>query len=267
MAQLASGSYASHSGEHPHSHFAGEIREGQRRGLNNSISYGKTRLVDQVESVLGPKRLGERCGLAPLKGLPFLPALVVLLLAAGCGGGISTESVTSEDLAGLLPDVDTVSSALGVGIAIDQVEERSELSPAFELADIEQPEGAYVGSYRVLNDFSVPTTGSSQVSLALYETPDAADAAMEVITGEFGGSGVGATEFDVADLADAGQGFVFDQAPEQLPIFDNFTWAILRWDSLLAEIVAFNDPGDDLIEEVRALAESVKSNLSAIQDG
>lgn len=167
----------------------------------------------------------------------------------------------------VLPDVDTVSSALGSGVAIDQVEERSELSPAFELTDIEPPEGGgYVGFYRVLNDFSVPTTGSSQVSLALYETSDAADAAMKVITDEFAGSGVEATEFDVADLADAGQGFVFDQAPEQLPIFDNFTWAILRWDSLLAEIVAFHDPGDDLIEEIRALTESVKSNLSTIQD-
>lgn len=198
----------------------------------------------------------------PSRGLLLLCMLVGLLLAAGCGGdtgaeSINTELLTEEDLPGLLPDADTAGSLLGV--TIDQIDERSDLGPAFEHTDIEDLEGAYVGSYRVAGDpdgQNVPT-GSSSIQLALYETSDSAAAAMEVVVGEVElDPDAVRSEFDVAGLADAGQGFVFS----------GFTWTMLRWDSLLAEVAVFHPPDTDLSEEARSLAEEVKANLSTIEE-
>lgn len=200
----------------------------------------------------------------PSRGLLLLCMLVGLLLAAGCGGdtgteAINTESLTAEDLPGLLPDADTAGSLLGV--TIDRVDERSDLSQAFEHTDIEDLEGAYVGFYRVAGDpdgQNVPI-GSSSIQLALYETSDSAAAAMEVVIGEVElDPDAVRSEFDVAGLADAGQGFVFS----------GFTWTMLRWDSLLAEVAVAHPPDTDLSEEARSLAEEVKANLSTIgEDG
>lgn len=61
----------------------------------------------------------------------------------------------------------------------------------------------------------------------------------------------------MADLADAGRGVVLDADV-------SFTWAILRWDTLVVQITTFHEPNTDLIEEVRGLAEEVQANLSTI---
>lgn len=200
---------------------------------------------------------------ASLRGFLLLCMSALLFLTAGCGadthntGSIDTESLTAEDLPGLLPDADTAGSLLGV--TIDQIDERSELSQAFEHTDIEDLEGAYVGFYRVAGDpdgQNVPI-GSSTIQLALYETSDSAAAAMEVVIGEVElDPDAVSSEFDVAGLADAGQGFVFS----------GFTWTMLRWDSLLAEVAVFHPPDTDLSEEARSLAEEVKANLSTIEE-
>lgn len=193
-------------------------------------------------------------------GIWLVLGVLVALLAAGCGGGnatksIDTGSLKAGDLPGLLPDAETVGAVLGV--TIDQVEERSDLSQSFEHTNVEQLKGAHVGFYRVANEPEghIPT-GSSTVQLALYETSDSADAAMEVITGELELDPDSVrSEFDVADLADAGKGVVLDADA-------SFTWTMLRWDTLLVQIVAFHEPDTDLTEQVRGLAEDVASNLS-----
>lgn len=208
------------------------------------------------------KRRRDRVVSPQSRGSLLLLMLVGLFLAAGCGGdtgtvAVNTGPLTAEDLPGLLPDADTAGSVLGV--TFDRVDERSDLSQAFEHTDIEDLEGAYVGFYRVAGDpdgQSVPI-GSSSIQLALYETSDPAAAAMEAVIGEVElDPDAVRSEFDVAGLADAGQGFVFS----------GFTWTMLRWDTLLVEIVAFHEPDTDLIEEARGLAEEVKSGLLAIED-
>ncbi len=199
--------------------------------------------------------------LRPIRGWLILSALVVLL-AAGCGvdteaQSIKTGALTSQDLPGLLPDADTAGSVLGV--TIDEVDERADLSQTFEHTDSEQLEAAHVGFYRAASESdSHVATGSASIQLALYETSDAAQAALETITGE-GGSSV-SSRFDVADLAEAGQGFVFDADA-------SFTWMILRWDTLVMEMGVFHEPDEDLIEEARGLARQVRTNLSTIAEG
>lgn len=109
---------------------------------------------------------------APWRGFLILFMSALLFLAAGCGEDIATESIdteslTSEDLPGLLPDADTAGSVLGV--TIDQIDERSDLGPAFEHTDIEDLKGAYVGSYRVADDpdgQNVPTAAPQSSSLS-----------------------------------------------------------------------------------------------------
>lgn len=206
--------------------------------------------------------------LTPLRGWVLLSVLVVLLVA-GCGGdtgtkSINTESLTSEDLPGLLPDADTAGSVLGA--TIDRVDKRSDLSQSFEHTDMEDLTGAHVGFYRVAGESdgqNIPT-GSSHIALALYETAEAAESAMGIITGELEQSledesdhyEFEPTEFDVTGLADAGRGVVFPP-----------TMTILRWDTLVVEIVAFHEPSGDLIEEVRGLAEEISTNLPTIENG
>ncbi len=82
---------------------------------------------------------------------------------------------------------------------------------------------------------------------------------MEFLTGELGGGDH--SEFDVTDQADAGRGFVFDDHP---PVT---TWTMLRWDTLLAMIVAFHPPNGDPIETARGLAEEVRTNLTSGEEG
>ena len=58
------------------------------------------------------------------------------------------------------------------------------------------------------------------------------------------------SEFDITDLADAARGYVIDDD-------SSFTWAMLRYGNLLAEISAFHEPGDDLVEAVRGLGATI----------
>lgn len=199
-------------------------------------------------------------------------SLLALLLIAGCGGttdaeSIDTGSLTSEDLPGLLPDAETAGSVLGV--TIDQVDERSGFSDGFgqgfEHADTEVIEdlrdaSGYMSLYSGASesDQNIPSV-RTRIQLTLFETAGAAEGAMEVLTGELEVSDP--SEFDVSDLADAGRGFVFDDHPP------SSTWTILRWDRLLAAIVAYHPPGTDAIEAARSLVEEVRANLSTIAAG
>ena len=69
------------------------------------------------------------------------------------------------------------------------------------------------------------------------------------------------SEFDVADLADEGRGFVMDAEADS-----SFTWALLRLDRILVEIVAFHGTDDDQVEGVSRLARLVRENLSSSAD-
>ncbi len=203
-------------------------------------------------------------------GVWLVVCVLALFLVAGCGGdtdveSIDTGSLTSEDLPGLLPDADTVSSALGVTIdPVDASFGLSDwLSQGFEHADSEVIEdlrraSAYASSYRAASESDSVGT-PLRIQLTLFETSDAAQAAMEVLIGELEVSTP--LEFDVADLSDAGRGLVFDFHPP------SSTWTLLRWDSLLAVMVASHPLGSEPTESARSLAEEIKANLSTIANG
>lgn len=141
-------------------------------------------------------------------GVWLVLSVLALLLVAGCGAdtgaeSIDTGSLTSEDLPGLLPDADTAGAA--VGLTIDQVDESfgfsDWLGQGFEHADMEVIEdlrsaSAYASSYGVASESDSQNT-PTRIQLTLFATSDAAEAAMEVLTGELEASDP--SEFDVAD--------------------------------------------------------------------
>lgn len=216
--------------------------------------------------------LGDDAPRIPV-GVWLAISLLVLLLVSGCGGGtdagsIDTESLTAEDLAGLVPDAETAGAVLGV--TIEQADERSGISDGFgqgfEHADDEVIEdlrdaSGYMSFYRGAreSDQNIPKV-STDIQLVLFETAGAAEGAMEVLTGELEVSDP--SQFDVSDLADASRGFIFDDHP---PVS---TWTLLRWDSLLAMIVTRHPPEDpDPVESARSLVEQLRTNLVTGEQG
>ncbi len=180
-----------------------------------------------------------------------------LVLTACSGGGDSDASTTAPtttatvvtapslsvgDLPGLLPDAAIAGELLGV--TIDTVDETPDLSQTFEHTDTGDLLGAYTAFYRTASGF----TGNGYISLALYETAEDAEAAMSVILEEDPGDA--GSEFVITDLADAARGYVIDDD-------SSFTWAMLRYGNLLAEISAFHEPGEDLVEAVHGLGATI----------
>ena len=153
---------------------------------------------------------------------------------------MTARSLSIGDLPGLLPDAAIAGELLGV--TIDTVDETPDLSQTFEHTDTGDLLGAYTAFYRTASGL----TGG--ISLALYETAEDAEAAMSVILEEDPGDA--GSEFDITDLADAARGYVIDDD-------SSFTWAMLRYGNLLAEIGAFHEPGDDLVEAVRGLGATI----------
>jgi hypothetical protein len=171
--------------------------------------------------------------------------------------------MTAADLADLLPTAAEAETALGVPVNESDAEE--DLSQAFEGTDTERLVGALVGRYRAAS-----FAGSGYVQLALYDTPADAQAATDVILEgmerdrELQPDAV-RSEFDVADLADEGRGFVMDAEADPDPD-PSFTWALLRLDRILVEIVVFHGTDDDQVEGVSRLARLVRENLSSSAD-
>ena len=212
-------------------------------------------------------RSGGRCTRVRAAGLLAALALVSLTGVA-CGGGdkgtrAETTTVpagmTAADLADLLPTAAEAETALGVPVNESDAEE--DLGQTFEGTDTEHLVAALVGSYRAAS-----FAGSGYVQLALYGTPVDAQAATGVILEgmerdrELQPDAV-RSEFDVADLADEGRGFVMDAEADS-----SFTWALLRLDRILVEIVAFHGTDDDQVEGVSRLARLVRENLSSSAD-
>ena len=204
-----------------------------------------------------------------LRAAGLLAALaLVSLTGVACGSGdkgtrAETPTVpagmTAADLADLLPTAAEAETALGVPVNESDAEE--DLGQTFEGTDTERLVGALVGRYRAAS-----FAGSGYVQLALYGTPVDAQAATGVILEgmerdrELQPDAV-RSEFDVADLADEGRGFVMDAEADS-----SFTWALLRLDRILVEIVAFHGTDDDQVEGVSRLARLVRENLSSSAD-
>lgn len=200
-----------------------------------------------------------------------LVALAVLaggFAGVGCGGDdkgtrAATPTVpagmTAADLADLLPTAAEAETALGVPVKESDAEE--DLGQTFEETDTEHLVGALVGRYRAAS-----FAGSGSVQLALYETPADAQAATGVILEGMARDrerqpDAGRSEFDVAELADEGRGFVIDAEADS-----SFTWALLRLDRIVVEIVVFHGTDDDQVEGVSRLARLVRGNLSSSAD-
>lgn len=204
-------------------------------------------------------RGGGPCTRARAAGL--LAALVLFsLTGVACGGadtGTRAETptvpagMTAADLADLLPTAAEAETALGVPVNLTQEED---LSQTFEGTDTERLVGALLGRYRAAS-----FAGGGYVQLALYDTPADAQAALGVILEEE--PDAVRSEFDVADLADEGRGFVMDAEADS-----SFTWALLRLDRILVEIVVFHGTDDDQVEGVSRLARLVRENLSSSAD-
>jgi len=198
-------------------------------------------------------------------GLPAALALVSLTGVACGGGDTSTRAetptvpagMTAADLSDLLPTAAEAETALGV--PVNESDAQEDLSQTFEHTNTERLVGALVGRYRA-------AAGSGYVQLALYDTPADAQAAMGVILEgterdrELRPDAV-RSEFDVADMADESRGFVMDAEADS-----SFTWALLRLDRILVEIVAFHGTDDDQVEGVSRLARLVRENLSSSVD-
>jgi len=168
-------------------------------------------------------------------------------------------SITAADLADLLPTAAEAETALGV--PVNEPDAQKDLSQAFEGTDTEHLVGALVGRYRAES-----SAGSGYVQLALYDTPADAEAVSGVILGGMRRDRALQPEavrfeFDVADLADEGRGLVLDAEADS-----SFTWALLRLDRILVEIVAFHGTDDDQVEGVSRLARLVRENLSSSTD-
>ena len=212
-------------------------------------------------------RSGGRCTRARAAGLLAALALVSLT-GVGCGGGdkgtraetpIVPAGMTAADLADLLPTAVEAETALGVPVNKSDAEE--DLGQTFEGTDTERLVGALIGRYRAAS-----FAGSGYVQLALYDTPADAQAVTSVILEgierdhELQPDAV-RSEFDVADLADEGRSFVMDAEADS-----SFTWALLRLDRMLVEIVAFHGTDDDQVEGIRRLARLIRENLSSSAD-
>lgn len=167
--------------------------------------------------------------------------------------------MTAADLADLLPTASEAETALGV--PVNEFDTAQDLGQTFEGTDTGRLLGALVGRYRTAS-----FAGSGYVQLALYDRPADAQAATGVILEgierdrELEPDAV-RSEFDVADLADEGRGFVMDAEADS-----SFTWALLRLDRILVEIAAFHGTDDDQVEGVSRLARLVRENLSSSAD-
>ena len=193
---------------------------------------------------------------------------LVSLTGVACGGsdtGTRAErptvpaSMTAADLADLLPSAAEAETALGV--PVNEPDTQEDLSQSFEGTDTEHLVGALVGRYRAAS-----SEGSGYVQLALYETPaDAQAVSRAILEGMRRDRALQPdavrSEFVVADLADEGRGFVLDAETAS-----SSTWALLRLDRILVEIVAFHGTDGDQIEGVGRLARLVGENLSSAAD-
>jgi len=203
----------------------------------------------------------------------WMALLVVLSIGVSCGGegtdGPSTEAPSgierlvvpvgmgADQLELLLPSAEEAGVFLGSSI---EVVTEVDLGQTFEHTDIEQLIGARVSRYQ-----AVGLNGSGSVQLALYESAVGARAAFGVILEESEDAPERApdlyrSEFRVSDLADEGRGLVIDAEVDS-----SFTWALLRFDRLLVEIVVFNPAGGDQVDAVIGLAKLVGAALAAAQ--
>ena len=213
-------------------------------------------------------RSGGPCTRVRAAGL--LAALALFsLTGVACGGGdkgtrAETPTVpagmTAADLADLLPTAAEAETALGVPVERYPTQRRV-WARRSRGTDTERLVGALVGRYRAAS-----FAGSGYVQLALYDTPADAQAATDgILEGmerdrELQPDAV-RSEFDVADLADEGRGFVIDAEADS-----SFTWALLRLDRILVEIVVLHGTDDDQVEGVSRLARLVRENLSSSSD-